>query len=171
MPDICELILDQHHHFRRLFAELDELTAADADVVAASWSPLRQLLDAHAEAEEEVLYPLLLQRDGAAADETADAVSDHNEIRDACGRADQHEPASSQWWSAVSAAREHNSTHMAEEERGPLSDLRTAVSRAVREQAGERWQELMRARSGELAARSHDKDPQGYVAAHGGGSR
>lgn len=174
MSDICQLILDQHHEMRRRFAELDELsvnpTASPTDL-AAAWGPLRELLDAHAEAEEMLFYPILLRARDHARDETVDAISDHNDIRDACRQTDNLVPGGDGWWAAVASARSSNSTHMAEEERGPLRDLRTAVEAAAREDAAERWEAFMTGRRSELAARSHDKNPDRYVSTHDGGDR
>jgi hypothetical protein len=174
MSDICELILDQHHEMRRAFADLDELSAArdpDQGRVLRVWTALRDLLDAHAEAEEMLFYPILLRTRGDTTAETTDAVSDHNGIRDACREAERNEPGSDSWWAAVRSARQQNSTHMAEEERGPLRDLRTAAESPLRKEAGARWEAFMTGRLSELAAASHDKDPRAYVAAHQGQSQ
>jgi hypothetical protein len=174
MSDICELILDQHHEMRRAFAALDELSAArdpDQGWLLRAWTALRGLLDAHAEAEEMLFYPILLRTRGDSAAETTAAVTDHNRIRDACREAERKEPGSDSWWSAVRSARRENSTHMAEEERGALRGLRTAVEPPLREKAGARWEAFMTGRLSELAAASHDKDAHAYVAAHQGESR
>jgi hypothetical protein len=171
MPDICELILTQHHEMRQRFAELDAFRAdqrPDLARLSERWDDLHRLLDAHAEAEEILFYPLLLDAagDDEAADETQDAISDHNDIRDAGNAAARFPVGSTQWWSVVLQAREHNSTHMAEEERGALSDARISSAAQGRADAGVRWQAFMTGRTGELAAASHDKDPDHYVETH-----
>ncbi len=128
MPDICDLILDDHEIFRRRFAELDENQAAESDVLAGVWEPLGELLDRHAAAEEAVFYPRLLHRGEHAEKETDDAISDHNKIRDAVRDARGGEAGSPVWWEAVKRARRENSDHMAEEERGALADFRERTS-------------------------------------------
>ena len=84
-PDITDLILDEHAEFRGQFVALWDLRpSGEADDIAAAWQPLADLLEVHASAEEEILYPVLLKRGGdEAPEETDDAIRDHNEIRDA----------------------------------------------------------------------------------------
>ena len=130
--DIAELILFQHHEQRRRFALLDEIPREDTGTLAAVWKRLTILLEVHAAAEERFFYPRLLQigggppgsDDDGPADETEDAVKDHNEIREAIKKSDRHPVGSDDWWSAVHEARRANSDHMAEEERQDLADFR-----------------------------------------------
>jgi Hemerythrin HHE cation binding domain len=128
--DITELILDDHHEQRRLFAILEQIGREDIPALSAVWDRLGAFLELHAAAEEAVFYPALLQvglaarqKEGAEA-ETLDAIRDHNEIRDAVGDAARHPVGSQEWLAAVAAANLANSDHMAEEEREPLADFR-----------------------------------------------
>jgi len=59
--DITQLILDDHHEQRRLFAILEQIDRADTGVLSAIWSRLATFLELHAAAEEEIFYPVLLQ--------------------------------------------------------------------------------------------------------------
>ena len=59
--DITELILEQHHEQRRMFALLDELPRDDPAALGAVWGRLEVLLEVHAEAEERYFYPRLLK--------------------------------------------------------------------------------------------------------------
>src|ERR1700689_2945389 len=87
--DITQLILDDHHEQRRLFAMLEQIDPSDTAALTQVWSRLSAFLEVHAEAEEEIFYPELLRlavgpRPLASAEpETLDAIHDHNEIRDA----------------------------------------------------------------------------------------
>ena len=87
--DITQLILDDHHEQRRLFAMLEQVDRSDTETLGAIWGRLAAFLDLHAEAEEQIFYPALLRvgvqarRAGTAEDETLDAIGDHNDIRDA----------------------------------------------------------------------------------------
>ena len=129
--DITQLILDDHHEQRRLFAMLEQIDPANTDVLAAIWGRLAAFLELHAKAEEEIFYPALLRagivacRRAGVEDETLDAIGDHNEIRDAVTEAAQHPAGSDSWYAAVAAA---NSDHMAEEEREGLTDFRRLAS-------------------------------------------
>ena len=166
MPDICDLILDEHEVFRRRFAELDEHHDAGDEVVADIWDPVGELLDRHADAEERLFYPELLRAGARAEEETADAISDHNEIRDAVRDAGEQRAGSTEWWEAVARARRANSDHMGEEERGALADLRRNVGRAEREELGARWLSFADEHAGGRDVDSANKDVDRYITQH-----
>lgn len=132
--DITQVILDDHAEQRRLFAALDEIDAKDTDALKAVWGRLKALLDSHAEAEERYFYAELLKLGKGAADadsadeETKDAITDHNEIRDTGEEVQKYEVGSAEWFSAVAACNVANSDHMGEEERQGLADFRRHVS-------------------------------------------
>ena len=171
MPDICDLILDDHAVFRRRFAELDELRAQGAEPATLDgvWTPLAGMLERHAAAEEEILYPKLLVRGDNPDEETDDAIRDHNDIRDAIKRALKAEPGSGAWWDAVLAAREDNSDHMAEEEREPLPDFRLHTAADLRERLGAQWLDYAATHAGGKAVSLDDEDPKRYISEHRGG--
>jgi len=132
--DITQLILDDHHEQRRLFAILEQVGRGDTAVLAAVWGRLAAFLELHAAAEEAIFYPELLQvglaarRKAGVEDETLDAIHDHNDIRDAVAEAARHPVGSDGWFDAVAAANLANSDHMAEEEREGLTDFRRLAS-------------------------------------------
>ena len=102
--DITQLILDDHHEQRRLFAILEQIDARDTENLTIVWGRLAAFLEVHAEAEERFFYPKLLKvGDGAggkptAADETLDAIKDHNKIRDAVAAVAHETVGSDGWW-------------------------------------------------------------------------
>ena len=59
--DITQLILDDHHEQRRLFAILEQIDRADTGTLSAVWERLASFLELHAAAEEEIFYPGLLR--------------------------------------------------------------------------------------------------------------
>jgi hypothetical protein len=128
--DITQLILDDHHEQRRLFAILEQIDRADTQALSAVWGRLAAFLEVHAAAEEAIFYPVLLRvgiaarRRAGVEDETLDAIHDHNEIRDAVAEAGRHPVGSDEWYAAVAAANQANGDHMAEEEREGLTDFR-----------------------------------------------
>lgn len=165
--DITAIILDQHNEQRRLFAFLREIDRGDRDSLAAVWKRLQGLLDAHAEGEERYFYPLLLKEGSGAsdaagaADETRDAIEDHNKIRDAARSADDHAIGSEGWFEAVCKADLENSKHMAEEERQPLADLRRSASVEERHRLGVQFLAFVSAHL--MDVKPVDKDPDAYV--------
>lgn len=103
---------------------------------------LSAFLEVHAEAEEQLLHPRLLEVGGGAADvdcaaeETEAAIGDHDEIREAIRRARQHRVGGDDWWSCVGDARLANGDRMAEEERQALADFRRHTDVATRHELG-----------------------------------
>ena len=168
--DITQLILDEHAQQRQLFALIDEIDRSDTPALAAVWGRLRALLDAHAEAEERLLYPRLLQvgtggNDAlSAAEETEDAIKDHNEIRDAAAAVDKEAVGSDAWFKAVGEANKANGDHMAEEERQGLTDFRKHASLEERHALGVRFAafEAQHLQGVEPV----DKDPKQWVKDH-----
>ncbi|HET9030173.1 MAG TPA: hemerythrin domain-containing protein [Candidatus Aquilonibacter sp.] len=162
--DVTELILDDHATFRRLFARLDE--TSDVNDLRHLWFELGPLLRAHAVAEEESFYPELLKA-ASDDDDVRDAIKDHNQIRDAVNDADNYDVGSVEWRAAVIRARDANSDHMAEEERGPLAAARRAMNMDERIHLGLQFLRLRNAfPSGRTGADDHDKDPRAYVEEH-----
>ena len=168
--DITQLILDDHHEQRRLFAILEQVDPADTDTLSVVWGRLAAFLDLHAEAEEEIFYPELLRlgkgaggKDGPE-DETEDAIHDHNEIRDAVAAVAGLEVGSDSWYEAVARANEANSDHMAEEEREGLTDFRRHVGLQLRHDLAVSFAAFEAAHF--AGVEPVDKDPQEYIAEH-----
>ncbi|MEU4836684.1 hemerythrin domain-containing protein [Nocardia testacea] len=167
--DITQLILDDHHEQRRLFAILEEIDRRETAVLSAVWARLAAFLELHAQAEEEIFYPALLQvgiaarRAAGVEAETIDAVHDHNEIRDAVAEVARHRVGTDDWYAAVTAANTANSDHMAEEEREGLTDFRRLAGLSHRHRLAVAFA-AYEARN-YAGVRPVDKDPVGYVRA------
>ncbi len=164
--DITELILEQHHEQRRAFALLDELDE-DTTALAAVWERITIMLEVHAKAEELFFYPRLLEVGtgggdaDSAADETEDAIKDHNEIRDAIAEAAHCAVGSDDWWKGVAKTDEANSDHMGEEEREDLTDFRRHASWQLRHDIAVAFATFEAQHHGGVVAT--DKDPKRYV--------
>jgi len=167
MADIIALIHEDHDWFRRRFFDLDE--ARTTDELRAVWEPLADRLDTHAQAVEEIFYPMLLKKGtaGDPEDETEDAIHDHNKIRSAVARSRELEVGSDEWFEAVGDAREENGEHLDEEEREALPDFIKSASLQLRHDLAMRW----------LAFYHHHvpapdgidtspRDPEKFIAAH-----
>jgi len=166
--DICELIMDDHHEQRRLFAQIEEIDRNDKPQLEAVWKRLGALLDTHAQAEENLFYPAVLKlgtgaggRPSAAA-ETQDAIKDHDDIRDATAAVRQHEVGTDDWFAAVDKANKVNSEHMSEEEREALTDMRRHASLQIRHDLGVKFAAFDAANI--TGVKPVDKDPKTYVA-------
>jgi hypothetical protein len=167
LVDITQLILDDHHEQRRLFAILEQVDRTETGVLSALWDRLAAFLELHAAAEEEFFYPALLQvgmaahRKAGVEEETLDAIGDHNEIRDAVAEVARHQVGTDEWFAAVAAANLANSDHMGEEEREGLTDFRRLAGLQRRHQLAVAF--------AAFEARNYagitpvDKDPASYV--------
>lgn len=168
--DICQLILDDHAEQRRLFAIIEEIGPGDPQALAPVWGRLKALLDTHAEAEERFFYPdLLMVGKGAndaddAADETEDAIDDHNDIRDTGEAVAKHAIGTEAWFDALGKCNLANSKHMAEEERQGLTDFRLHATRERRHQLAVRFAAFEAAHL--TGVEPQDKDPKAYVKEH-----
>ncbi len=164
--DITQLILDDHHEQRRLFAVLEQIDRTDTAALSAVWTRLAAFLELHAEAEEQLFYPELL-RVGKdvdsinAEDETVDAIADHNDIRDAVTAVAGHEVGSDGWYDALAQANEANSDHMAEEEREGLTDFRRHAGLQLRHDLAVAFIAFEATHFAGITP--VDKDPESYV--------
>src|SRR4051794_35396669 len=168
--DITQLILDDHHEQRRLFAIVEQVERTNAEALAAIWSRLAAFLEVHAEAEERHFYPALLRvgtgagGEPSASAETKDAIKDHNEIRDAVAKVADHGVGSERWFAAIAAANKANSEHMGEEEREGLADFRVNSALALRHQLAVAFAAFEASHYGGVVP--VDKDPKAYVEAN-----
>ncbi|MDT4930899.1 MAG: hypothetical protein QOF92_3766 [Pseudonocardiales bacterium] len=163
MADIIELIYEDHDWLRRHFFYLDD--ASTDEELAAVWEPLAIRLDTHAEAEETVFYPVLLKqgRAGDPEDETEDAITDHNAIRDAVREAGNHRVGTSEWFEAVGQARTENGKHLDEEEREALPDFIKSTSAEMRHELAMKWLHFYHQHPAGKGVDTSDKDPDDYV--------
>ena len=168
--DITQLILDDHHEQRRLFAILEQIGRRDTRTLGAIWARLAAFLEIHAEAEEQIFYPALLHLGkGAggkanAADETKHAIRDHNKIRAAVSAVGKHAVGSDGWFAAIAAANKENGDHMAEEEREGLTDFRHTATLDTRHDLAVAFAAFEAVHF--TGVKAVDKDPQAYVEAH-----
>jgi hypothetical protein len=169
LVDVTQLILDDHHEQRRLFAILEQVDRSDTGALSAVWGRLATFLELHAAAEEAIFYPALLRsgiagrRQGQVEEETLDAIHDHNDIRDAVADVARHPVGSDGWFAAVTAANLANSDHMAEEEREGLTEFRHLAGLQQRHNLAVAFA-AYEARNF-AGVQPIDKDPAAYVSA------
>ena len=173
MADIIDLVYADHDWFRRQFFRLDD--AKSKDDLAAIWDALGARLDVHAEAEEAVFYPALLKHggnddpgnpEGDPQDETEDAITDHNAIRDAVRQSRQHEPGSTEWFAAVFEARKQNGAHLDEEEREAMPDFIKSASLELRHELAMQWVRFYAEHEAIKGVDNRDKDADDYIDEH-----
>jgi hypothetical protein len=169
--DVTQLILDDHHEQRRLFAILEQIPRDNVAALRALWQRLSTFLEVHAEAEEQFFYPALLhvgEGAGGKADaraETKDAIKDHNEIRSAVAAVANQAVGSDEWFAAIAKANRANSEHMGEEEREGLTDFRLNAPLQLRHDLAVSFAGFGAIHFSGVAP--VDKDPKAYVREHG----
>lgn len=167
--DITDVILSDHEEQRRWFSRLDQIDRSDTATLGILWRRLSTMLEVHAEAEERFFYPELLAlgkrlSDSTEAEETDDAIGDHNDIRDGIISASQHPVGSHGWWAGVASARKANDEHMGEEEHEGLRDFRLHVDLQTRHRIAVEF--LAFEAKNVTGVPIVDKDPKQYIEAN-----
>jgi hypothetical protein len=175
LVDITQLILDDHHEQRRLFAILEQVGRSETGALSAVWARLGAFLEVHAAAEEAIFYPALLdvgiaaRRKAGVEAETLDAIHDHNDIRDSIAEVARHSAGTEGWYAAVAGVNLANGDHMAEEEREGLTDFRRLAGLQQRHNLAVAFA-TFEARNF-AGVQPVDKDPAAYVAQAEQGAR
>lgn len=165
--DITQLILDDHHEQRRLFAIIEQIDPSNTQALRAVWQRLSAFLEVHAEAEERYFYPALLHvGEGAggkkdAEHETEHAIEDHNEIRNSIAQVAGKPVGSDAWFAAVAEVNRANGDHMAEEEREGLTDFRRTSTLQMRHELAVHFATFEAVHH--AGVEPVDKDPQEYI--------
>lgn len=159
--DITVLIEREHDAIRRRFDDLDR--GSSPDELAQSWGALVQLLEVHASGEEMLLYPHLVTAAEHGAEETEEAVRDHNSIRDSIRAVDRYAVGNDLWWAAVELARRVNDEHLDEEERDILPSFRATADQGRREELGDRWAAFHTEHQGAAGLSGDRTDPQAVI--------
>lgn len=162
MPDIIDVIREDHEHQRLAFAHLEATT--DGAEQQRRWTELRDLLEVHAAAEEAVFYPRLVRLSESDADEVKDAVEEHNQIRAAIGEVGEHQPGTDLYLLAIRQAKSTNDHHMGEEETEVLPEAARRLDAAERERLGSAFAQFKTSHPGGRGADTQSKDPARYIA-------
>ena len=135
--DVIDLITDDHRLFERLLAQLRDSTQ-DRDAVRKAFA---DVLIAHGEAEEELVYPVLRKRsDDIGEHEIEHGHEEHAEGNEALLAVLELKGTDTQAFEdAVEELSNLVAHHIAEEELTILSPAREDVSEQVRAELGEKW--------------------------------
>lgn len=134
--DILELILDDHRLFEDL---LRQARRNDVDREAAR-TALTELLVAHAEAEEEKVYPTLRAKRAIGAHEEEHGEEEHAEITEAIvGFLEAKGTDTDKYDSALEDLATVVNHHTNEEEQTIINPAREDVAPKVREELGVAW--------------------------------
>ncbi|HJQ07018.1 MAG TPA: hemerythrin domain-containing protein [Nocardioides sp.] len=135
--DVLDLITDDHRLFERMLAQLRDATA-DRDAVRAAFA---DVLIAHGEAEEDLVYPAIRNRaEDVDEGDVEHGHEEHAEGNQALLALLELKGTDTQAFNdAVEELTKLVSHHIAEEELTIISPARTEVSDRVRRELGEKW--------------------------------
>lgn len=135
--DVIELITDDHRLFERLLAQLRD-TTQDLDAVRQAFA---DVLIAHGEAEEELVYPVLRRRTADVGEhEIEHGHEEHAEGNQALLKVLELKGTDTQAFAdAVEELSNLVAHHIAEEEITILSPAREDVGPRIRAELGEKW--------------------------------
>lgn len=134
--DVLELILDDHRLFEDL---LRQARRNDVDREAAR-TALTELLVAHAEAEEEKVYPTLRKKRAIGAHEEEHGEEEHAEITEAIvGFLEAKGTDTAKYDAALEDLATVVNHHTNEEEQTIINPAREDVAVTVREELGAAW--------------------------------
>jgi len=132
--DVVEIILADHRWFEEALRELRDVRS-DREAVLAD---LATVLIAHAEAEEDKVYPALRKKDAIDAEEVEHSEHEHDEGNAALLDLMEVEDTDSEDFSnKLHELSEALSHHLDEEERDVLNPARTDISEEVRRNLGD----------------------------------
>lgn len=134
--DVLELILDDH----RLFEDLLRLARRNDVDREAARKALTELLVAHAEAEEEKVYPTLRKKQAIGAHEEEHGEEEHAEITEAIvGFLEAKGTDTEKYDAALEDLATVVNHHTNEEEQTIINPSREDVALEVREKLGVAW--------------------------------
>ena len=141
--DVVDLILDDHRRFEALLRDLRD-SSSDRDEVRRAFATLHV---AHAEAEEEHVYPQLRRTDAVGAHEAEHGREEHAEGNEALLAVLEHEATDTEAFDdAVEELAKVVNHHLTEEELTILNPARDEVPEQLRNELGQAFASARNAR-------------------------
>jgi hemerythrin superfamily protein len=144
MPDVVELIMQDHREVERLFEELR--TKPDGRVLSVP--VLVGLLTAHSRAEEAEVYPVA-REEANAADDVAHSQREHAQAEELLKKLEQADPASPQFDDVLAQLVEAVTHHVEEEESTVLPAMREGLDSVRLDELGDAFAASRQAHLGE----------------------
>lgn len=138
---ILTMLSSEHREVAKLFDELEKTTEKSGQKRKELFSRLDTVLSAHAEFEEERVYPLLEEKKSAQAT-ALEAVEEHIQIKRLLGELRDLDPQDAHWTAKMTVLMENVRHHMKEEEDEAFPLLKKAASSSELVELGEKYQAL-----------------------------
>ena len=141
-PDAVELILEHHARIRELLDQYAELSSRPSQKKQDLVRDLITLLVRHAEVEEQVFYPAVLEMQPDLQDEIDEDLEEHHVGELLMWELD-HLPVDAERYDAkVEVLGENMRHHLEEEEEGLLPQVREQIDEETRRRLGRAMQEM-----------------------------
>jgi hemerythrin superfamily protein len=155
VPDILEIIKDQHRQVDELLKQAEE----DGSDKAALLREVARMLLPHSAAEEDFVYPTIRAKAKEAGEEVQDGVEEHHQIEEMLQNLLKGDPGDPGWDGTLAAITGELRHHVQEEEDELLPILGERLSDDERAEMGLRFAE---ATSGALPDGTHDTRKELY---------
>ena len=138
---ILTMLSSDHREVAKLFNELEKTTEKSGKKRTELFMRLDKALSAHAEFEEERVYPLLEEKKSAQAT-ALEAVEEHIQIKRLLGELRDLDPQDAHWTAKMTVLMENVRHHVKEEEGEAFPKLKKAASSSELVELGEEYQTL-----------------------------
>ena len=136
--DIFKLIKDDHEKVAGLFRQLQQQKSSSADREQL-FDQLRQELELHTHAEEQVFYPTLQEVD-VTQDLAFEAMEDHRLVKELLAELATSSIDSPEWDERIEILKENVEEHVEEEESDLFDAARQLLTPDQVTELAERWQ-------------------------------
>jgi hemerythrin superfamily protein len=137
VPDIVEIIKEQHQQVEKLLTQAEE----DGSDTAALLQEVARLLLPHSEAEEDFVYPTIRDRAEGTGAEVRDGVEEHHQIEEMLKNLLNGSPDDPGYDGTLAAIIGELRHHVQEEEEDLLPVLADNLTDDEREEMGQRFVE------------------------------
>ncbi len=135
--DVFELLKQDHQKVSGIFKQIEAAGQSDGQLRTQLFAQLKQELDVHAHAEEQILYPALQQADETRSI-TLEAYEEHQEVKDLLGEMEQTDVNDEEWEALFRELKESVEHHVEEEEGEMFAQARDVLTPAQIDEIGQR---------------------------------
>jgi acetyl esterase len=132
MQDVAQLIAEDHRNVEQLFAQLESGEGDRRRLV----DQVIGELSAHAEAEEQVVYPAIRDTVAGGGRMADQAIAEHKTMKQALAKLEQGQPGDLEFENALTALMDAVRSHVPEEENELLPALRTTIGEDKMQELG-----------------------------------
>ena len=137
MPDVFEMLIDEHEKAKQMIAALEDEGVSRDEV----FSQLREALDMHMWFEEAVVYPAMKKLE-ELKDRVPEAVEEHAEAKTLLRKLDTVDKGNEDWLATLEKLSEALEHHIAEEEQEIFPTAREQLGEEKAEQMAGKYVEM-----------------------------